>query len=455
MSNSQETESASSPESSSSDKEETKKQIALRKNTLRSGWMDTIKNVKGTLSILGEEEQKDHDIKWKKSFFVTQQRKTQKKKEQTESESSSSTSSYELTGSGIDLEEEFKEGVGFEDDDFEQVNNQDLENNNLSDNEFIEDDFKKEQPKQTKERPKRIVQNVEETKKSDKTIKKEAKKRKKKRKKIYKMNEIRKRKAEMLEDEQDRKPHFIFIVSTIQVIMLIIEIILNNGMESIAVNPWFGPSQDVLIRLGAKYGPPMKNGEYWRFVTPIFLHVGIFHFIMNIVFQWKVGTELEKFTGTKRMAILYIFSGIGGNLMSVVFLPDLVSVGASSSLYGLVGVLIIDLFQNWKTIPNPKKELLKLSIMIFVSLGIGLLPAIDNFAHVGGMIFGMLIGIILLPNIEFGFARKFLVLISIILTLLLYFVGIYFFYKDVDADGWCPYCVYLNCLPFKDWCDDF
>jgi rhomboid protease GluP len=66
------------------------------------------------------------------------------------------------------------------------------------------------------------------------------------------------------------------------------------------VNPWFGPSTDTLLDAGAKYAPYIYAGEWWRFVTPIFLHVGLIHIALNLSMQLRVGLQLEKSYGAHR-----------------------------------------------------------------------------------------------------------------------------------------------------------
>ena len=73
----------------------------------------------------------------------------------------------------------------------------------------------------------------------------------------------------------------------------------------------------------------MQDGEWWRFVTPIFLHVGIGHIVMNLLMQIRVGRSLEISYGALRIAPIYILCGVFGNLLSVIFVPTQVQVGAS------------------------------------------------------------------------------------------------------------------------------
>jgi len=80
----------------------------------------------------------------------------------------------------------------------------------------------------------------------------------------------------------------------------------------------------------------------------MYLHVGILHLAMNLITQVLIGIQLEKGLGFFRMAFIYTMSGIGGNLLSALFLPRILEVGASSSIFGLFGIYFVDLLVNWR-----------------------------------------------------------------------------------------------------------
>jgi membrane associated rhomboid family serine protease len=257
--------------------------------------------------------------------------------------------------------------------------------------------------------------------------------------------------------QRKKKAYFIILISIVDVIMLIYEIIYNKGIEPFAENPWLGPSLETLIDLGAKYAPKIKDdGEWWRFITPIFLHVGIFHLIMNLIGQLRVGKGLEEQYGTFRIIPVYCLSGIFGNLTSAIFLPAQVQVGASGALFGFLGVLLSDLIQNWSLLKNPLLNLCGLIVSIVIALAIGLLPGVDNFAHIGGFIMGIITGFIFLPNLSYGKSaarcRVMTLCACIPLMLILFVVGFIVFYSNVDANGWCEWCANLNCVG-GEWCD--
>ena len=114
---------------------------------------------------------------------------------------------------------------------------------------------------------------------------------------------------------------------------------------------------------------------------------------------------------------------IGGNF-SEVTLP---SMGASGSLFGIVGILFLDLLQNWKLVRNPCWELTKMLLLIAFSFAFGLLPAIDNFSHIGGFVMGIIMGLILMPTVNFSRNHKRLTwalrILAIPLAVIMYLTG--------------------------------
>lgn len=93
-------------------------------------------------------------------------------------------------------------------------------------------------------------------------------------------------------------------------------------------------------------------------------------------------------SGFFRMFLIYFISGIGGYIWSGIFAPSLIAMGADPAVYGLLGVMLVELFQSWQIVPKPGQELAKLGCFIFISLFIGTFPQIDNWSHIGGFIFG-------------------------------------------------------------------
>eukprot|EP00002_Diphylleia_rotans_P007535 TRINITY_DN1713_c0_g1_i1.p1 TRINITY_DN1713_c0_g1~~TRINITY_DN1713_c0_g1_i1.p1 ORF type:complete len:401 (-),score=80.81 TRINITY_DN1713_c0_g1_i1:398-1600(-) len=258
--------------------------------------------------------------------------------------------------------------------------------------------------------------------------------------------------------------YFINLMTLAHTILFGYEIYYNDGFESLSVNPLLGPTGQTLKDLGAKYGPNMRspNDEYYRFVTPIFLHAGVIHLIMNFSFQIRIARQIEQEYGTWRTVVIYMLAGVGGNLASCLFVPEQVQVGASGSLYGMLGCLIVDLVENWVFLQrnkiNPWVELFKLLVQVLISLGIGLLPGVDNFAHVGGFIIGTLLGISLLPTTRKQgktFCAMFRSFLVFLFTILLLLSGFYIFFSDIESDSWCSFCEKIDCLEELFDCEGF
>eukprot|EP00122_Pirum_gemmata_P010192 Pgem_evm1s9424 len=141
--------------------------------------------------------------------------------------------------------------------------------------------------------------------------------------------------------------------------------------------------------------------QWWRYITPIFLHVGILHYFFNILMQLGVGVRIEIECGPVRFFLIFMISGIGGNIVSGIFSTYTPQVGSSGALYGLLAILCVELWQNWNYLYNPWTEFWKIFIMMFISLGIGTLPYVDNFAHFGGFLYGGFAAIVFLPYVTF------------------------------------------------------
>ncbi|THU54413.1 hypothetical protein C4D60_Mb10t24810 [Musa balbisiana] len=107
-----------------------------------------------------------------------------------------------------------------------------------------------------------------------------------------------------------------------------------------------------------------------------------------------------------RIGLLYIMSGFGGSLLSSLFTASSISVGASGALFGLLGGMLSELLTNWTIYANKFAALLTLIFIIVINLAVGLLPDVDNFAHIGGFVSGFLLGFMLLIRPQFGWSSQ-------------------------------------------------
>jgi rhomboid protease GluP len=149
---------------------------------------------------------------------------------------------------------------------------------------------------------------------------------------------------------------------------------------------------DLLAALGAKVNRLIVAGEYWRLVTPIFLHGGLLHFLFNMYALYNLGREVEAFMGTARFVLLFFYAGVAGTVFSLLFTPN-PSLGASGAIFGLIGAQGVFLYRNRKLFGERGRRGLQQIIMIaLINLAIGLQGNIDNWAHLGGLLGGLALG---------------------------------------------------------------
>lgn len=313
-------------------------------------------------------------------------------------------------------------------------------------------------------------------------------------------------------------PWFIWIVSIVEILIFIVELANNwlltgSVIMNWSVNPFIGPSSLVLINMGAQFAPFMQTvdniinynsfgffcpnstlyryynctlkdlcgyhgispvpNQWYRFITSVFLHVGIIHIGINIFNQLIFGTIIEKQIGTLRFALIYFASGIFGCVLSGNFAPKRIpSVGCSGSVFGILAVYYLNNVYHWRTINSPKTQLIFMVLCVIVDLSIGLLPSINNFGHIGGFCMGLLFGLTLLDtpinlqqhkeinergkHLKIFYNRPkvwwiwcFIRFIAFVVAVSIFVVLVNNFYTNKIKCSWCKY---LSCLPIKNWC---
>ena len=151
-----------------------------------------------------------------------------------------------------------------------------------------------------------------------------------------------------------------------------------------------GIRNDVLVRLGAKYGPAMLFGhQWWRLVTAIFLHADLLHIGMNLWCLFDLGPAVESLFGSAKFLVIYLVTGVVGFLLSLWWSPYGLSIGASGAVLGLIGVLIGASFHHGGLGKAYRGQLWRWVMYIFI---FGLFFAVDNAAHAGGLLSGLVLG---------------------------------------------------------------
>lgn len=159
------------------------------------------------------------------------------------------------------------------------------------------------------------------------------------------------------------------------------------------------PTNHNLINWGADFRPITLDGQSWRLITNCFLHIGIFHLLFNMYALLYIGILLEPRLGSWRFGIAYLVTGIIASISSIYWHPMTVSAGASGAIFGMYGVFLAMLTTN--LIEKTQRKALLTSIAIFVAYNLlnGMKGGIDNAAHIGGLISGIVIGYSFYPGL--------------------------------------------------------
>lgn len=194
---------------------------------------------------------------------------------------------------------------------------------------------------------------------------------------INKKNEKRNKIAEKIFSY--KQPIVTYIIMAICIILFILMELSGGSTNS-----------QVLLKYGANLDVLVKNGEYYRLFTCIFLHIGIMHLLCNMYSLYIIGREVENLFGKVKYIIIFILSGVFGSIMSLAFTPNTISAGASGAIFGLLGALLY-FGMHYRTYLG---EAIKRSIIpiIVVNLIIGFFAeGIDLAAHIGGLVGGVLV----------------------------------------------------------------
>ncbi|KAM7527768.1 hypothetical protein LguiB_031178 [Lonicera macranthoides] len=247
------------------------------------------------------------------------------------------------------------------------------------------------------------------------------------------------------------------------------------AFQSLRENPLLGPASSTLLRMGAlDVTKVVDEHQAWRLFTCMWLHAGVFHILANMFSLIFVGLRLEQEFGFVRLGLLFVISGMGGSVLSSLFVRTTISVGASGALFGLLGGMLSELLTNWTIYTNKLRSLLTLILIIVINLAVGILPHVDNFAHLGGFVSGFLLGFVLLIHPHFGWVSQrnspgyirassrskyllyqyVLAVISVVLLICGFTVGLILLLRGVNGNEQCSWCHYLTCIPTPLWnCD--
>ncbi|KAJ4712994.1 Rhomboid-like protein [Melia azedarach] len=242
------------------------------------------------------------------------------------------------------------------------------------------------------------------------------------------------------------------------------------SFQPLKQNPLFGPSSSTLEKLGAlEWSKVVHEHQGWRLIACIWLHAGVIHLLANMLSLVFIGIRLEQQFGFVRVGLIYLLSGFGGSILSALFIQRSISVGASGALFGLLGAMLSELLTNWSIYSNKAAALLTLVVIIAINLAVGILPHVDNFAHIGGFLAGFLLGFVLLLRPQFGWAERHqlpaharvksrhkayqyvLWFVALVLLIAGFTVGLVMLFRGENGNDHCSWCHYLSCVPTSKW----
>lgn len=200
-----------------------------------------------------------------------------------------------------------------------------------------------------------------------------------------------------------------FVTLGILIVLLIVFLVevFLGGSENI----------NVLMKMGAMNNYAVVAGhQWWRLFAAQFLHIGVMHLVSNAIIIYYMGQYMEPIMGHVRFLVMYLLAGIGGNLFSLAFSSDRgLSAGASTALFGLFGAMIAIGLRN---LHNPMISFLGRQALVLALINLALdifVPGIDIWGHIGGLINGFLLAIILGDRVMRTYNPKWRVLAGAVL----------------------------------------
>lgn len=183
------------------------------------------------------------------------------------------------------------------------------------------------------------------------------------------------------------KPIISSILIVIMIIMFFIEILFSALYNDKAI-----------IFLGAKWNEGITNGEYWRFITCTFLHGSFIHLFLNVFAIYIFGQEVESLFGNFRFLLTYLISSWGASLTSYVFSNE-IAIGASGAVFGIIASLVVFFYKQREKVSGANLRYKSMYTLIIINLVFGFfLPRIDNAAHIGGTISGLVSSYFISPE---------------------------------------------------------
>lgn len=187
-----------------------------------------------------------------------------------------------------------------------------------------------------------------------------------------------------------RQPRVVYTLMAVTIFVYLLQYLTQKHLLSLGLScPYFN-SADLPACFGLKVNQLIIAGQWWRLITPVFLHASPLHIGFNMYALYALGPELERHFGHLPFLLLYLLSGFAGVVLSFL-LTEAPSLGASTAVFGLLGAQGVFAYRNQRVFGRRARAALMSIINIaFINLLIGLTPGIDNWGHMGGLIGGLI-----------------------------------------------------------------
>jgi len=184
-----------------------------------------------------------------------------------------------------------------------------------------------------------------------------------------------------------RVPYVSYVIIVVTIFVYVLQIL--SELHLLGFSP---------VLYGEKINEAIIAGQWWRLITPVFLHGPIWHIGFNMYALFIIGQDVERLMGHRRFILLYFLAGFAGNVFSFLFTPN-PSLGASTAIFGLIAAQGIFVYINRRFLVNARRILQNILQVAAINLFIGLTPGIDNWGHVGGLCGGLIFAWIAGPKL--------------------------------------------------------
>lgn len=189
---------------------------------------------------------------------------------------------------------------------------------------------------------------------------------------------------------------YVFPVYTI---ILIVSIVAVFGCQLFANSQSRLPDgADMSVLLAGFVKQFFREGQYWRILTGAALHGGLIHLAFNSYALYVLGRLIETLSNRAHLAMVFLLSAIGGGILSLIFLPEIPSVGASGGIIGFLGYLTVYGFKRRRLLPDGFLRNMLFNVGFIAFVGIFVMSNVDNFGHLGGLIGGAIYGFVQIPG---------------------------------------------------------